>query len=702
MKLKPAILALAAASFGLSASDSQTTLSVGDLSFISAEADANGSVTDGYSIVTWQSLAAGTVLKFTDNGMSNAAATAANTTEHAWTFTVGATSIAAGTTLNFGFDSPTTGKWNGPVSGTTSANLAGFINAGISTSGDQLFVYQGTGTGANTATTPAGAGAFTGTLVSGINFGPTITSGTPNSNNTYAPTSLVNGDAYVNGGNFDNGYYSGVRTGLSNTLYRAATHNLTNFAFTETLNASYDRTTSFTIATAASIHWDANGATANNGGTGTWDVTTNDRFKNSAAGTTYTRWVNSSTGNDHTAVFGGTAGTVTVSGGVIASGLQFDTASYTLTASTITLSGSATPVIATGTLSATINSTLAGTQGFAKTGTGTLTLGGANTYTGDTAINNGILQLTTGNDRLPTGTVVFLGQATSANLGTLDLNARNQQIAGLTSSSGTNATASNNTVTSTAAATLTINTAGSNSYTYGDGTNANSGVITGAISLVKSGAGTQILGDANTYTGTTTLNAGKLVVTNSIGSSAVTVSGSGAILASDTAATLGSTLTIQSGAILAVGDAANASTATATVTGVSTFNNGSIFSWDINSAGTSYDKLISSSIAGESTAGDAVFRIVAADATFADAFWNQNRTWSDIFTTDGSSPIADWAGIFGSTVSVVNSSFTTITPVGGSFTVSGNSLSWSAVPEPSSALAGILLGAGLLRRRRVA
>ena len=31
---------------------------------------------------------------------------------------------------------------------------------------------------------------------------------------------------------------------------------------------------------------------------------------------------------------------------------------------------------------------------------------------------------------------------------------------------------------------------------------------------------------------------------------------------------------------------------------------------------------------------------------------------------------------------------------------SGNTLTWSAVPEPSSALAGMLLAAGLLRRRR--
>jgi MYXO-CTERM domain-containing protein len=32
--------------------------------------------------------------------------------------------------------------------------------------------------------------------------------------------------------------------------------------------------------------------------------------------------------------------------------------------------------------------------------------------------------------------------------------------------------------------------------------------------------------------------------------------------------------------------------------------------------------------------------------------------------------------------------------------MTGTTLTWTAVPEPSSALTGILLGAGLLRRRR--
>jgi autotransporter-associated beta strand protein len=103
----------------------------------------------------------------------------------------------------------------------------------------------------------------------------------------------------------------------------------------------------------------------------------------------------------------------------------------------------------------------------------------------------------------------FIWQASSINLGTL--NPRRipiKPVQGLNSITGTNATTNNNIITSVNPATLTI--AGSGTYVYGDGSNGNSGIITVAISLVKTEAGTQTLGDANTYTGSTTITNGEL------------------------------------------------------------------------------------------------------------------------------------------------------------------------------------------------
>ena len=342
------------------------------------------------------------------------------------------------------------------------------------------------------------------------------------------------------------------------------------------------------------------------------------------------------------------------------------------------------------------------TGSWAKQGGGTLELGGASTYTGNTAFNNGTVKLTTGNDRLPTGTVVSMGQAASANLGTLDLNARNQQIAGLNSTAGTNAIASNNTVISATAATLTVGGAGT--YSYGDGTNANSGVITGAISLVKSGTGTQILGDTNTYTGTTTIDGGILAVNGSLAAgSAVTVNSGGTLGGSGT---VNGTVTVKSGGIVGPGNSPGVLT-----TGAASFENSSIFSWELNSdvdrngtlpdgtRGLNYDGLTASSL---SVASGAIFRVVitgTASPDFSSNFWDANQTWNNIFSVSGSTTNSEAGKLFnafgGSGVAVNG-----IVSGQGQFGFTDSTLTWTAVPEPSSALAGLLLAAGLLRRSR--
>ncbi len=339
---------------------------------------------------------------------------------------------------------------------------------------------------------------------------------------------------------------------------------------------------------------------------------------------------------------------------------------------------------------------------------GTVTLGGSNTYTGSTAINNGTLRLTTGNDRLPTGTVVSLGQAASTNLGTLDLNGRNQTIAGLVSTSGTNATASNNTVNSVAAATLTLNVAGNHSY--GGGTNENSGVITGAISLVKSGVGTQTLGDTNTYSGTTTINGGTLLINGATSStSTVAVNNTGTLGGNGS---VGGNVTVNSGGTLAPGNSIDS-----LATGNLSFTAGSIFKYEL-------DKSVGASVSGDLTAvtgtlsltGLVTLNLVELGITGA---WDLGSPLGDRFNGADKLTLISYTGAWNNGLftylgNVVPDDSAIIfngqqwwfnyndTNAGDNFTgeLTGTRYVTMTVPEPSTALLGALGLLALLRRRR--
>ncbi len=103
---------------------------------------------------------------------------------------------------------------------------------------------------------------------------------------------------------------------------------------------------------------------------------------------------------------------------------------------------------------------------------------------------------------------------------------------------------------------------------------------------------------------------------------------------------------------------------------------------------------------GEIGGSGAVFKIVLGSNDFDDAFWDTNKTWNNLFTGDGADHTL--ASIF-SSFSGTGISSTGVVDGQGQFAFSGTStLHWTftAVPEPTSALAGLLLAAGLSRRRR--
>jgi autotransporter-associated beta strand protein len=314
--------------------------------------------------------------------------------------------------------------------------------------------------------------------------------------------------------------------------------------------------------------------------------------------------------------------------------------------------GTAISVISGGAL--TYNGIIADKPGstgtLVKQGSGALILGGTNTYSGNTFINNGTVQLTAPNS-LPIGTTLNIGQTNSVNLGTFDFNGNNQQIAGLDSGSGTNSTTAQNNITNSSltAATLTISGSGINSY--GDGSTTNSGIIVGPINLVMNGSGTQILGDTNTYIGTTTVSNGTLLVNGDITTSDVNVNG-GTLGGSGTIANL---VSVQSGGTLAPGVGTNMAGTILTI-GNLTLNAGGTTVMQISHNSETNDQIVNTSgtltyggaltvitNAGDSpfVAGDS-FKLFNSPGVYGGSFSATNLpalgaglAWSNSFVIDG-------------------------------------------------------------------
>ena len=150
------------------------------------------------------------------------------------------------------------------------------------------------------------------------------------------------------------------------------------------------------------------------------------------------------------------------------------------------------------TVNATANYVLTGTGsisgagGLTKSGTGTLTISTVNDYTGPTTITGGVLAIDSLGDA---GTPGSIGAAAAA-AGNLVINGGTLRLTGLQTNTNRS---------------LTL---GSSGGTFDIATNGSSMQISGAIggsgSLVKTGPGTLILAQGNTYTGGTVINAGTI------------------------------------------------------------------------------------------------------------------------------------------------------------------------------------------------
>lgn len=129
--LKQIALSLAVA--GLSAP--ALALTTGDIAFTSFNADE-----DGFSLVTFVDITAGSTVYFSDNEWNGSAF---NTGEGYFTWNTGAAAIAAGTVVRFS-------AVDTAARGVTAGTLVGVGDNGINATAETIYAYLGTGTTAPT------------------------------------------------------------------------------------------------------------------------------------------------------------------------------------------------------------------------------------------------------------------------------------------------------------------------------------------------------------------------------------------------------------------------------------------------------------------------------------------------------------------------------------------------------------------------
>ena len=251
---------------------------------------------------------------------------------------------------------------------------------------------------------------------------------------------------------------------------------------------------------------------------------------------------------------------------------------WTVTGGTVNLAapvdlGVTAAIINTGAVN--ISGIIGGASGLTKSGVGTLTLTGANTYTGTTTINAGTLQIGNG------GTTGTLGSGAVTDNAALKFNRSDAvNISNLISGTGSLTQAGNGITTLLAtnsysggttisAGTLQIDNGGATGN-IGSGAVVNNAAlianrsdaysvvnaISGTGTVTITGGGSATLLGVNTYTGATTINAGSLIlgVANALSSLAnITVNNNGTLgVASGIAATLAnsSSITLNNGSSL--------------------------------------------------------------------------------------------------------------------------------------------------------
>jgi autotransporter-associated beta strand protein len=330
------------------------------------------------------------------------------------------------------------------------------------------------------------------------------------------------------------------------------------------------------------------------------------------------------------------------------------------------------------------------TAGLTKTGAGTLILTKANTYSGGTFVNQGVLRLrnnaaagTTGQITVGNGAALELANGVSIAAPLVANKVLTITGTGVSSGGALRNIASN---TSSYAGAITIGTGGARINSDADGvltlsggittfyvadvtfggagnTTVETAAITGAGRLTKDGTGKLTLSATNTYTGATTVSAGTLFVTGALSNSAVTVEAAGTVGSNGAAGTLGNGLTIAAGGNLDL---------TGATLGANSTNILGLTGGPLTLGNLAFTDLIGWDYAG---AADGTYELIDGSVT----------------ASFGSTAFLDTA-----------TAFDFMNGKAGYFTSSSNGLNAVifTVPEPSSALLGAIGLLALLRRRR--